>query len=276
MISIPSYHYPIPSNANLGLGQGIYQNVATGQTEAPGFLFYPFPNVQINQYYYCPQLPSPTAFTQYAQPACGPSPESKFSLPQTCVTPPSLPTQLTNTPFPNFKVGGAVDELPESGASTPEVESERKERLETCSIGLNYSSYVRRNVCKSIIRNLNSYLRKNRSTVYEKLQRAGYLHKEVKEQVVLLKTYSESQLKQAAKTFQKALEEILDNKIILTYLLKEVLDQLLNSWKEGSHGKVALRNLKSYKDISLPYYNRAVEILAKERPVLLAKAKNSL
>lgn len=169
-----------------------------------------------------------------------------------------------------------MDELPESGASTPEVESELRGRLDTSSTDLKYSSYVRRNVCKSIMRNINSYLRRNRSTVYEKLQEAGYLHEQIKREVVLLKAYSESQLKQAAKTFQKALEEILDNKIILTYLLKEALDQLLSSWEEGSHGKVALRNLKSYRDICLPYYNRAVEILAKRHPALLAKAKNSL
>lgn len=97
------------------------------------------------------------------------------------------------------------------------------------------------------------------------------MDEEIKKEVTSLKLYNEAQLKQDSKTFQKAIEEMLENKAILTYLLKLTLDQLIGSWEEGNHGKIASRNLKSYKEISQPYYKKAIQVLAKERPILLIR-----
>ena len=151
---------------------------------------------------------------------------------------------------------------------------DKKEKVKETSNDMKYSSYVRRNVCKSVIRNINSYFRKNKITVCKVLIKAGYTDKEIKEEMLLLKLYNETQLRLDSKTFQKAIEEILEGKIILIYLLKEVLDRLLISWEKGSYGKIAIRNLKAYKDISISYYNRAIQILAKEQPILLTRIEN--
>lgn len=179
-----------------------------------------------------------------------------------------------NPPFFNFKTPLPLNELPKLIPSTSPPNPQSKEDLEEFDIDQRYSSYVRRNVCKSIVRNLNSYFRKNKSTVQKRLLEAGYLDEEIRKEVISLKLYNEAQLKQDSKTFQRAIEEILENKVILTYLLKLTLDQLIASWEEGNHGKIASRNLKSYKEICQPYYKKAIQILAKEKPILLMHNEN--
>ena len=128
-----------------------------------------------------------------------------------------------------------------------------------------YSSYVRRNVCKSIVRNMNSYIKRGKNSIHKSLKQEGFPVEEIKKSLNSLKEINELVLNSEGKTYQQVIEEILKKKSPACYVLKETLKELFNNWEIGKYGKIAVRNLETYKDICISYFNKALRILSKGR-----------
>lgn len=152
-------------------------------------------------------------------------------------------------------------ELPKTPADIIQADSCCNEKSQVPDHYLNYCSYIRRNVFKSVIRNMNSYFRKNRNAINKILKEAGFLEDKIKQGMMLLRSYNETELKEDAKTYQKVVDDIVEKRGVLTYVLKETLSNLLKNWEQGNYGKVFSHNLKAYKDICIVYLNKAVQII---------------
>lgn len=123
-------------------------------------------------------------------------------------------------------------------------------------------AYKRRNVYKSIVRHMFSYIRKNRDGIIKILLAAGYPMNEIEHAFFEVSCYNDlEQQRGNKKQSQTTIRKMVDKPTIYTYILRETLNAMIKGWNEGKHGKVATKNLATYRDVCLAYYNEAVKTI---------------
>ncbi len=123
-------------------------------------------------------------------------------------------------------------------------------------------AYKRRNVYKSIIRHMYSYIRKNRDDVIKVLQQANYSMSEIEHAFFEVSCYNDAeQQKGNKKQSQATIKKMIDQRSIYTYILRETLNAMIKNWDEGKHGKVSSKNLATYRDVCITYYKEAAQAL---------------
>ena len=126
-------------------------------------------------------------------------------------------------------------------------------------------AYKRRNVYKSIIRHMYSYVRKNRDDIIKVLLAAKYLMSEIEHAFFEVSFYNDTeQEKGNRRQSQSTIKKMIDQRSIYTYILRETLNAMIRNWNEGKHGKVSSKNLGTYRDVCIAYYNEAAKVLEQE------------
>lgn len=125
------------------------------------------------------------------------------------------------------------------------------------------NAYKRRNVYKSVIRHMFSYIQKNKGRVTNTLMNEGYTRKEVNDSFLYISSLNDlDKQKGKAKRPQNTIKSMLENKNINVYILKETLSLMLGTLNSGLTGKVMRKNTKIYKEVCQEYYNRCLELLS--------------
>eukprot|EP00826_Nyctotherus_ovalis_P046029 TRINITY_DN5154_c0_g1_i15.p1 TRINITY_DN5154_c0_g1~~TRINITY_DN5154_c0_g1_i15.p1 ORF type:complete len:158 (+),score=24.71 TRINITY_DN5154_c0_g1_i15:48-476(+) len=115
---------------------------------------------------------------------------------------------------------------------------------------------------KSIIRHTFKHVQKNRKEMVGLLKKEGFEIDEIevafKEIAYLAKQESE---RGKPKNSKKALGKMLESKTIYTYILRESLMVMIESWQNGAKGKVLRENLQTYKEVCQEYYNKITSLV---------------
>ena len=124
-------------------------------------------------------------------------------------------------------------------------------------------SYKSRNVCKSLIRNIYSYIRKNREDIVRILSGAHYTMKAIDRTFFKIGCYIEKERqKRGKKSSQSTIKKMLVKKTAFTYILRETLHAVLRKWSVGDYGKISRANIAVYKEACESFYQQAVQVLA--------------
>ncbi len=157
----------------------------------------------------------------------------------------------------------------DQGANPAEVKAEGKEEAKnkpasapTKPKSSNASTYKHRNVYKSVIRHMYSYIRKQRNEVVVILQAAGFPMRDVEHSFYEIGCYNDMERQKGKKKISQSLvKKIATDKSIYTYILRETLHLMLKSWDSGKFGRLTNKNVTTYKDVCQKYYNETVRVL---------------
>lgn len=123
----------------------------------------------------------------------------------------------------------------------------------------------RRNIYKSIVRNMSTYSRTHRDDLLEKLSKAGYNIKDIEHAFFVISRYKEvEEVKDDRKKFQRLLDNIVKEKSVLARILRESLSSKVTCWEKGRQGRIASHNFEAYKEVYLNYYKASAELTEKE------------
>eukprot|EP00826_Nyctotherus_ovalis_P051985 TRINITY_DN6537_c0_g1_i6.p1 TRINITY_DN6537_c0_g1~~TRINITY_DN6537_c0_g1_i6.p1 ORF type:complete len:266 (+),score=50.79 TRINITY_DN6537_c0_g1_i6:259-1056(+) len=124
------------------------------------------------------------------------------------------------------------------------------------------SAYMKRNVYKSIIRHMLSYVRKNTLEIIDFLQSHGFKVSEIEDAIYKINHFNELEKEKGnPKQSQVILKNIISKRGPCTYILKETLNGMQNDWTEGKLGKISAQNLKVYREVCDDYYTAILKVL---------------
>ena len=125
---------------------------------------------------------------------------------------------------------------------------------------LSGKAYKSRNVYKSIIRHLFSYIRKNREDIIRILTEAGFSMQDIEHGFFKINYYNDLEREQSnKKNSQATIKKMVTKRSIYTYILRETLNTMLYNWSQGKFGKVSESNSEVYKDVCKYFYDEAVK-----------------
>eukprot|EP00826_Nyctotherus_ovalis_P024310 TRINITY_DN1881_c0_g3_i10.p1 TRINITY_DN1881_c0_g3~~TRINITY_DN1881_c0_g3_i10.p1 ORF type:complete len:191 (+),score=36.30 TRINITY_DN1881_c0_g3_i10:384-956(+) len=131
------------------------------------------------------------------------------------------------------------------------------------AVKINVNAYRRRNVYKAIIRRMFSCVQKSRKAIAGLLQANGFPTEEIESAFAYVNELNElDKQKGKSKRPQSTINGMLERKTILTFVLKETLDSMMQGWQSGHTGKIMKENVQIYKEVCEKYYRRCVELLA--------------
>lgn len=131
----------------------------------------------------------------------------------------------------------------------------------TCRNLLGGNAYKRRNVYKSVVRHMFSYIRKNRDKIVNLLQSLGYTKVEIEHAFFTVSCYNGEQNNAGnIENSQSIIKKIVSSISIFTYILRESLRTMVNKWDEGKLGKVAKTNLETYRYVATKLFEETKSI----------------
>lgn len=155
-----------------------------------------------------------------------------------------------------------LEERDMSGKSRSDKMARLRMREFTLS-GSKIDAYKRRNVYKSIIRHMQSYVQENKSKVLAMLRDNNYSDMDANSAFENISKLNElDKQKGKAKRPQHVISKLLRSRNIYTHILKETLCSMLNSWKSNKANKIMQKNLYIYSEVCTIYYNRCTELLS--------------
>eukprot|EP00826_Nyctotherus_ovalis_P050961 TRINITY_DN631_c0_g1_i8.p1 TRINITY_DN631_c0_g1~~TRINITY_DN631_c0_g1_i8.p1 ORF type:complete len:273 (-),score=61.85 TRINITY_DN631_c0_g1_i8:110-928(-) len=129
--------------------------------------------------------------------------------------------------------------------------------------GSKIDAYKRRNVYKSIIRHMQSYIQENRGKVLAMLKDNDYSDIDANSAFEYISRLNDiDKQKGKAKRPQYVINKLLRTRNIYTHILKETLYSMLASWKSDKTRKIMQKNLYIYNEVCTIYYNRCTELLS--------------
>ena len=189
-------------------------------------------------------------------------PSLKANIPSVASTAPKLASSIPSaftSPLMDSK-READDDLEEE-----KDESLRGLPMRDCSRKLiNGNAYKRRNVYKSIVRHMFSYVRKNRDDILLILRNLGYSIPEIEHAFFKVNYYNDEERQRGGKKkSQNIVKNIVVKNTIYVPILRETLFAMMKRWEDGKYGKVSKRNLAVYKEVCRKYYDETVRLLGK-------------
>lgn len=126
------------------------------------------------------------------------------------------------------------------------------------------NAYKRRNVYKSIIRHMFSYIRQNRKEIIEFLTAFGFTLHEIEHAFFKVNYYNDMEREKGnPKRAQAMIKKIITHKSIFSYILREALHCMIRNWSEGKYGKISRENAEIYLDVCNKYYDELVTLIGK-------------
>ena len=130
---------------------------------------------------------------------------------------------------------------------------------------LSGKAYKSRNVYKSIVRHLFSYIRKNRDDILRILKDAGFSTTEIEHGFFKINYYNDLEREQSSKkNSQATIKKMASKRTIYAYILRETLNSMLHNWGQGKLGKVSEGNSEVYKDVCKHFYEETVKATGQE------------
>ncbi len=137
------------------------------------------------------------------------------------------------------------------------------ERQKVCKELMTGMSYQARNVYKSIISHMQVCLRKNSHEISRVLQEAGYTRPKIEHAFMTIYIYYDQlQAKTAGELPQALIDKMLSKKSIYTYILREVLNAVLDASPAEKQDKKLRPPSSIYKTACERIYNETVRILS--------------
>lgn len=145
--------------------------------------------------------------------------------------------------------------------SVPEAPA-TKENKETRKAAPKVKPVYRRNIYKSILRNMRKYAKKNSKIITEKLIGNGYAVKGIEHAFYIVNNYKKVEGQRGSRQkYRKLLENIANEGSILTHILKDSLKQKINALEDGNHGRIAWDNYNVYKKAYTDFYDKVLAML---------------
>ena len=124
------------------------------------------------------------------------------------------------------------------------------------------AAYKKRNIYKSILRNMMRYIKKNRESLTQLLIEKGYTYLEINNGFEKIRKYNEMERNKGnKKRSQSILKRISSEKTIYTYILKESLDNAIKEWNKGNSGKISVSNKSIYAEVYKKYFDTTCSLL---------------
>lgn len=142
-------------------------------------------------------------------------------------------------------------------------EDESLQKMES-SLDLELSTkenYKYRNVCKYLLRHMNTYTNKSKAKLTELLLNIEYEEKKIKKAFEKLEYYGYLERKKGCKKMSaKLIKYAITTKSIYSYILKETLEDIIQNWNQMNFGKIIRKNLGVYREICSKFYEKLLEI----------------
>ena len=130
-------------------------------------------------------------------------------------------------------------------------------------------TYKHRNVYKSIIRHMHSCTRRQRNQLVAILSTSGFSMSEIEHAFYEIGCYNDMERQKGKKKISQSLvKHIASDKTIYTYVLRETLHSMLQSWQEGKYGRLTKKNVATYSEVCTKYYNETVRVLGQPAQIL--------
>ena len=136
------------------------------------------------------------------------------------------------------------------------------------------SFFNRRNVFKSIIRNLSKYARNNHMALTKTLTDAGYVISDIEHALVDATWYKDIEGKKERNKFKNLVDNIVKAKTPLTYILRDSLISMLQKFEMGNTKKITTENLVEYKKICMDYLVKSNNVLDERNDERLSQKEN--
>lgn len=129
-------------------------------------------------------------------------------------------------------------------------------------VKLDINAYKRRNVYKSIIRRMSSYLEHSKESIRNFLKTNGFSLNEIEDAFQYVFQLKElDKQKGKSKRPQNTINMMLQKKSIYTYILNETLGSMIDFWNGGKTGKLRPANVLIYKEVCEKYYARSCQLI---------------
>eukprot|EP00826_Nyctotherus_ovalis_P025387 TRINITY_DN1967_c0_g1_i10.p1 TRINITY_DN1967_c0_g1~~TRINITY_DN1967_c0_g1_i10.p1 ORF type:complete len:261 (-),score=7.05 TRINITY_DN1967_c0_g1_i10:241-1023(-) len=124
----------------------------------------------------------------------------------------------------------------------------------------------RRNIFKSILRNLRKYAKKNHKSIVERLREEGYSEQGISDAFFIINNYKKVEEQRGGRQkYRKLLNSIAKEKSIITLILKDSLKHKLTKLDSGNHGRIASQNYKVYRKTYTDFYGSILTTLEGNR-----------
>ncbi len=183
-------------------------------------------------------------------------PSFNLAGPEKLVTPPQVKQNNSDNVVSNGPQPQAAAERSQLSGSDLDSSMERDD------VKLSVNAYKRRNVYKSIIRHMYSYIRKNRDDIIAVLEKNNFSVPEIEHAFFKISYLNDlEKQKGKSKKSQTTVKEIMKKRSIYTYILRETLNAMMQNWGMGRTGKISQENLYIYREVCENYYKKTVELL---------------
>ncbi len=136
------------------------------------------------------------------------------------------------------------------------------EKVDTCKALSKYTSSKYRYLYKCIVRNLHSFIRKNREDVVETLIKSGFGSSEIEHAFFMVGCHSDNVSKRSCdKTSLLLVNKMLATKSIYTNILRETLHAMLLNWNTGDMGRISKKNIDMYAESCKAIYEEVCMVL---------------
>eukprot|EP00826_Nyctotherus_ovalis_P064767 TRINITY_DN9509_c0_g1_i2.p1 TRINITY_DN9509_c0_g1~~TRINITY_DN9509_c0_g1_i2.p1 ORF type:complete len:227 (-),score=22.09 TRINITY_DN9509_c0_g1_i2:18-698(-) len=126
------------------------------------------------------------------------------------------------------------------------------------------NNYKYRNVYKSIIRRMSFFVQENRKTMTNILLKEGFSTEEIERAYVKVTYCKDTERKNGNKKMgPQLINEAVSSVTAYTYILREVLEGMLNDWRNEKLGKIAKKNVETYRKLCETYHGEVKRRLNK-------------
>jgi len=184
----------------------------------------------------------------------------------TCVPPnsmlPSNKNQLRENPADYIKIKDdlCIPQAAIEGQEIPVGKTSKSNKRTTV---------YRRNIFKSILRNMRQYAHKHREQIIEKLSTSKYSTQSIKHALIITNNLKEIEKQKGCRDkYKTLLENIIKDRSILTLILKDSLESgvtaLQKGYGQGNKKGITCQNYEEYKKMYIEYYNKVREVIQRE------------
>eukprot|EP00826_Nyctotherus_ovalis_P010725 TRINITY_DN12813_c0_g2_i10.p1 TRINITY_DN12813_c0_g2~~TRINITY_DN12813_c0_g2_i10.p1 ORF type:complete len:173 (-),score=36.94 TRINITY_DN12813_c0_g2_i10:249-767(-) len=120
----------------------------------------------------------------------------------------------------------------------------------------------RRNIFKSILRNMIKFANRNYMNLVKRLAKRGYIQQEIDRALSIVNSYRRVDgRRDDREKYKKVLDSVAAEKSILAFIFKDSLEYRIGKLESGSHGKITRDNFMTYRRMYAEYYNRVAVML---------------
>ena len=123
---------------------------------------------------------------------------------------------------------------------------------------------IQRNVYKSILRHISTYIKSNRVNLIDFLNSKGYSMEDIEHAYFEIDSLIDKRMVESGLKFKQALNNLITKKSIYTHIVKETIGNMLENLKNGCQGKIGKENTKFYIAICAEYYNEVEKVLSSQ------------